>query len=225
MNFLQSNRKKEYPLRYQIWINIIKKLISENLCSYDKILDIGCGSGDFKTELGKTLNSDVYGIEPTSEWVNEDDLIFWGYSHKTPFKDSEFDFIILISVFEHIQPKLRKKSIKEIRRILKPGGLLFIQMPNPKNPIEFHTRLPFVGFLPRKVQIKYVKVFRKRGLGFWSISLKKCLKYTNNNNFKVLIKRNYRYPRNILPISVRKFYFVTRIIPMGSYALLRKNND
>lgn len=98
-------------------------------------------------------------------------------------------------------------------------------MPNPKGPIEFHTRLPFVGFLPRKVQIKYVKLFRRRGLGFWSISLRECLKYTNNNNFKVLIKRNYRYPKSIIPISVRKFYFITKIMPMGSYALLSKMNE
>jgi SAM-dependent methyltransferase len=44
-----------------------------------------------------------------------------------PAKDSSFDFVITQEVLEHVESPL--KGIKEIHRVLKPGGLAYIQLP------------------------------------------------------------------------------------------------
>lgn len=218
---LQSNAN-QYLSRYLTWINIIGEYTKRYSISKEKILDIGCATGKFKLLLGKHLEARIIGVDPNKNWVNTKKLIYHGYCHKTPFEKQSFDFILLMSVFEHIHPNLRKSSIEEILRILKPNGFLFVQMPNPKFPLEFHTRLPLLGYLPRKVQFKYAQLVRNRGLGFWSISLDDSLKYVVGSMFTILDKREYRYPKQVFPKVVRRFYFLTRFFHMGSYAILRK---
>ncbi len=45
---------------------------------------------------------------------------------KFPFRDAEFDFVFLISVFTHMLPNAVENYINEISRVLKPGGTAFI---------------------------------------------------------------------------------------------------
>ena len=220
-----QTRISEYNLRYQFWCNIFEKILFIKNLEDKRLLDIGCATGDFKNFIQNKFDfkkSNVIGIEPQKKYESVKKQIYQGYCHNIPFRDNSFDYGLLISVFEHIPLELRIKSINEIYRVLKKGGKLFIQMPNPKFPIEFHTRLPLVGFFPQNIQKIYVKVFKKRGLGFYSIKLDKSIKIAEKIGFKIKIKKKYSYPLEILPSSLRKFHFLTKIFHMGQYALLEK---
>ena len=100
-------------------------------------------------------------------------------SRKIPFADKEFDFVFCNSVIEHVTiPKnevwqldssaeFKKKSLlvqqhfaSEIERI---GKSYFVQTPNRYFFIEHHSWLPFVQFIPRKQQIKFLQFTNK----FW----------------------------------------------------------
>lgn len=97
-----------------------------------KVLDIGCGPGHDLHDLqpfGK-----LHGLDPSLaalEWCEREysgaqQLVCAG-GENLPFQSKTFDLIIMFDVLEHI--KEDEASLKECRRILKPGGLLVITVP------------------------------------------------------------------------------------------------
>ena len=57
----------------------------------------------------------------------------------TPFRDQEFDGVVIIDFLEHIQEDAR--FIEEIDRILKPGGILILNVPHRKDSLLRRLRL------------------------------------------------------------------------------------
>ncbi len=95
-------------------------------------LDIGCGRGHMLKKLKKN-NWECYGTEISetlSQSLIRDGLkIFNSIDIKScDFPSNHFDVVTLFHVFEHLQNPV--DTLKEIGRILKPGGLLFIEIPN-----------------------------------------------------------------------------------------------
>lgn len=94
-----------------------------------KVLDIGCGIGEF---LGLYRNS--VGIDTNKYCVNYCkekgfDAVL-GNVEKIPFKNGTFNGVICSHVFEHL---LRPdKAISEMRRVLKKRGKLIITVPDEK---------------------------------------------------------------------------------------------
>lgn len=101
-----------------------------------KILDLGCGSGRHVVFLSKN-GFDVYGIDAapaglkmTKDWLKEENLkanlklasIF----EKLPYKDNFFDAIVAVQAGGHNRIGKIRKLIKELNRVLKPKGLLFM---------------------------------------------------------------------------------------------------
>ena len=97
-----------------------------NIKEGSKILDNGCGRGDFLKGF-KHCGMDVYGtdIEEACEGVYsginlEEDTL--------PFSDDFFDVVFSKSVIEHIHKP--EKYINEMYRVLKPGGRIIIMVPD-----------------------------------------------------------------------------------------------
>jgi SAM-dependent methyltransferase len=64
-----------------------------------------------------------------------------------PFGDKSFDIVWSNAVLEHVGEREEQlKFLKEIKRTAKHG---FITTPNRHFPVEIHTRLPFVHWLPK----------------------------------------------------------------------------
>ena len=54
---------------------------------------------------------------------------------KTVYSPRSFDFIVVSAVLHHVPPDDRSSVIAEIKRILKPGGIVIIFEHNPRNPV------------------------------------------------------------------------------------------
>jgi predicted SAM-dependent methyltransferase len=73
-----------------------------------------------------------------------------GFADQIPFDNETSDVVVtLISVYEHLLPRQRLASLKEINRVLKGKGILARQIPNMYFPIEVHSTLPFQSYLPK----------------------------------------------------------------------------
>lgn len=96
-----------------------------------KMLDIGCGVGDFLVYLQKQ-GWEVQGVEP-SEAAKKIAETRLGFLPKSPleyasFPDQSFDVITMWHVLEHVDDLHFQTS--ELVRLLKPGGRLIIALPN-----------------------------------------------------------------------------------------------
>lgn len=84
----------------------------------EKVLDVGCGYGfyvDFLTNLG--FNS--YGVDFVKEFIqnaaeNKKGKFVLGSAEKLPFKDKQFDTVILFNILEHGDDK---KILQEAKRV------------------------------------------------------------------------------------------------------------
>jgi SAM-dependent methyltransferase len=107
------------------------------------MLDIGAGCGEALVAAGH-VGWDSAGIEPSEEFVRLGRERFGveitqGYLEDVRFEDESFDLILFAGVLEHVYEPL--KLIKEARRLLRPGGLVYIDVPNEGSLFNAVSRL------------------------------------------------------------------------------------
>lgn len=116
----------------------IKNALNKNgvdINDLESILDFGCGCGRVIRNWKKLKKTQLYGVDKNPL------LILWckktldfaefkinKLSSRLDYNDNKFDFIYAISVFTHFSEKLQNFYIKELKRVLKPGGILLITM-------------------------------------------------------------------------------------------------
>ena len=98
---------------------------------HGRLLDIGCGVGDFLLQV-KKKNWEILGIEPSDDAkaIAKDRLGIMPLlpSESCSLPDQTFDVITMWHVLEHVDDL--KTQTKELMRLLKPGGRLIIALPN-----------------------------------------------------------------------------------------------
>ena len=118
--------------------NIIEGLELKN---GDKILDVGCGDGYYLhllSNLGLNLklvgtDDDELGLKKAKTNLNKNiKLVQADLMKNLPFKHSLFDKIVMSEVAEHLLNDL--KGLREVNRVLKPGGILVLTVPNHNYP-------------------------------------------------------------------------------------------
>lgn len=98
------------------------------------LLDVGCGSGEFLHTM-RAKGWEVKGVEPSSYGAAEGRSagldIFNGTLHQAQFTDATFDYVRSNHSFEHVTNPV--EVIAEMYRILKPGGTMFMGIPNSES--------------------------------------------------------------------------------------------
>lgn len=96
------------------------------------ILDVGCGTGWFCKVLKESYpNSEILGIDINDGRKFKDFDFHIADITKIPFKNEKFDGVACKAVLEHIPNSL--SAIKEMNRILKKNGKIFISVPDSKD--------------------------------------------------------------------------------------------
>ncbi|MGZ8193676.1 MAG: class I SAM-dependent methyltransferase [Methylobacter sp.] len=144
----------------------IAALLSEMIDIKNKVmLDIGTGSGYIAHYLANEVGprGKVYSID-----VEDKRQIHNGYEFKQvkgtllPFENESIDIIISNHVIEHVGDKaLQLEHLKEIYRVLKPLGCVYLAVPNKWTLIEPHFKLFFLSWLPHCLAHRYVKLMNK----------------------------------------------------------------
>ena len=176
--------------------NLIKKF---NLKKNSKILDLGCGRGEFL--LGFiNCGLDGYGIDQSdqaSNLVQNKRLKKGSIDKKLPYLDNSFDIVFSKSVIEHFY--YPEKIFSEIYRILKPGGFIITMTPDWKYNVEefyedFTHRTPFT-----KISLSDIHQI----VGFKDIKVERFIQLPFFWHFKMLIFIT-TIIRNIMPTYFKK---------------------
>lgn len=135
------------------------------LQTHTDILDFGAGPG--------RLIHPMVGLHPTARFVGSDidaEAISWAQSYlgdvaefrvndpepPLPFADESFDLIYSISIFTHLPEHMQWGMLSELRRVLRPGGVL---LTTKLNPVAYD--------LPAGVKAEGVA----RGFAYWGDSM------------------------------------------------------
>lgn len=162
---------------YQIRKNVYNSLVENNGHFYGKILDIGCGIMPYKsTILSNTKVTQYIGLdlEHSSYYADiKPDLLWDGKT--IPLVDNSIDCVIATEVLEHCySPEL---LLKEVFRVLKPGGLLFCTVPFiwhlHEVPYDEYRYTPF-SLEKKLIESGYTGVIIKP-LGGWDSALGQLL--------------------------------------------------
>ena len=142
------------------------------------ILENGCGVGMYIEHL-VPLGGAVYGLEYDFERATEagvnSEYILNAACERLPLPTESFDLILSHEVIEHVQDD--HAAVREMVRVLKPGGRIVLFCPNRGYPFETHgiywkgkyyfgNKL-FINYLPRTLRDRFaphVRVYTRRDL-------------------------------------------------------------
>jgi SAM-dependent methyltransferase len=147
---------------------------------------------------------------------------------KLPFIESKFDMISLFSVIEHVTNQ--RALMQEVFRVLKPQGILIVQIPNRLFPVELHSGIPFLLFLPKNIRKLILNSIGYGEMGGINIpSLKSLLSLVDEveTGTQITIKK-VKYSPLTIPPKLRVIYTlfsklgVLDFIPLGYIFLVKK---
>jgi SAM-dependent methyltransferase len=133
-----------------------------------RVLDVGCQTGALTCVLAER-GAVVTGIEP-EDWVLEAGRLRaqgWGVSatfrtavgESLPFDDRSFDVVSFVDVIEHCRDA--DACLREIARVLAPGGIAYVYGPNRFSPHWFksdpHYGLAVASVLSHSLGKRYVE--------------------------------------------------------------------
>jgi SAM-dependent methyltransferase len=139
------------------------------------ILDYGCGRGEV-VEQGRELGSNIYGAEvfyeggSTRKHIEQKGLlgnvVVEIRDDHIPFPDGFFSLVVCNQVLEHVQNL--DIALKEIHRILKPGGFFLSLFPSKDVIQEGHVGIPFIHWFSKgsRIRLYYATALRAIGLGY-----------------------------------------------------------
>ena len=101
-----------------------------------RLLDVGCGTGRFLREVKTNYpRLHVAGLDLSPHYlaVARRELAPWsrvrfveGAAEAMPFADGEFDVVTSVYLFHELPPRIRRKAVAEVRRVLRPGGTVIM---------------------------------------------------------------------------------------------------
>jgi 2-polyprenyl-3-methyl-5-hydroxy-6-metoxy-1,4-benzoquinol methylase len=220
------------------------------------VLDTGCGTAGLLIALSKLGAAELVGIEidtnvfrlagartrtlPNIRIIQADAQI-------AALEKQSFDIVISHHVIEHVDR--HERYIQALCQLVKPGAILFIACPNRLWPIEAHSNLPLIHYLPRSVAKKIGRrlesaamlpaQLRDRGRtstlyesDFTYFRLKRLLK---RNRFEIL---EFNDPRDFMtsvsvgalvnivakcPVGLQQYF--AKLFSKDLYAVCRRTSD
>ena len=120
------------------------------------ILSTGCGFGGTLMAYTDQGSKMAVGVEVDPDYVRlagirirsqrRARIVCYDGDH-LPFADASFDIVDSVHVIEHVTNP--KTYLDEIRRVMRPGAVCYVEFPNRAFPFEQHSKVPLINWLPK----------------------------------------------------------------------------
>lgn len=196
--YLLQKTKQDYNViaeefsrtRWDVWaeFSFFRNYVKDG----DSILDIGCGNGRL-LQLFEGKNIDYLGLDNSEKLIAiakekyPSNKFLVAEALHLPFPADSFDKVFLIAVLHHIpSAELRQQALREIKRILKLDGLLFLTV------WDIHRKEAIIPLL----KYAFLKLIRKSRLDFkdvfipWGKNLQRYYHFFTRSEVTKLIKHS-----------------------------------
>lgn len=175
---LSDNDKYYWGYMYDLGVSTIVPLLIEKgiFKNGDKVAEIGSAEGGVLHALAEAGASEAIGTDiaieriKTGEYITQIAGLDVKYSthdiiNEEPFPEwhDRYDLVILRDVIEHLDSAYI--ALANIRKIMKPGGFLYVTFPSYYSPFGGHqhtlagnfiTKLPYLHYLPKNLFAKAI---------------------------------------------------------------------
>lgn len=171
----------EYARGFYV-LSVLEKYVPDFSARGARVLDIGCGDAGVIIAFAEA-GAEVAGLELDEKSLKRAAVragehrvsatLAKGVAEALPFPDGSFDLVILDNVLEHVTD--RPGTLREIRRVLRADGLLYMVTPKPFSLYSLwndpHYDLAGLVLLPRRLQILYFEKLRGGGEGTYDVGV------------------------------------------------------
>jgi demethylmenaquinone methyltransferase / 2-methoxy-6-polyprenyl-1,4-benzoquinol methylase len=130
---------------------------------HEKIMDLACGTGTLTQKLARLQGAKITGLDPSANMLSvakkrlgtrENVILKEGYAESLPFSEDSFQVVTVSYGIRNFAEM--ETSLQEIRRVLEPGGHLFVlefspeRGNSPGNVLKkfyMHKLLPRIGWI------------------------------------------------------------------------------
>ena len=116
---------------------VLRVLKTTGIRGDEAALDLGCGTGSLVNEIKSQFpRMAVTGMDPDRKMLQLAEKkikktgaeieLRHGFAQKLPFPDASFDIVTSTMVFHHLPGEVKVAAMKEVRRVLMPGGFFLL---------------------------------------------------------------------------------------------------
>lgn len=148
-------KSKNYNLKYFKERDYLDPIIASSILAFARknrlknILDVGCSTGKL-VEYLNISNLRATGVDNSKIAVSiarkKTGSIQLCSATQLPFQKNTFDLVTCISTIEHLNKTEVKKFLNGAKRVLKPGGFVFIVTPNFASPLRLLQGQSWFGY-------------------------------------------------------------------------------
>lgn len=129
-----------------------------------EVVDVGCSQGFIADELAGAgaaatygVDIDVPGLAVAQSRFGERVRFVCAAGESLPLADASVDVVVFNHIYEHVVDP--DAVVADIKRVLRPDGVLYLGLGNRLGVVEPHYRLPFLSYLPQGAADRYLRAF------------------------------------------------------------------
>lgn len=149
-------RSGEYRRERAEKSRVISAVFGPEIEAADRVADLGTGTGLMAAALEARHGTPVLGFDLQTSFVERRRRTAAGDALRLPLPDASFDAVLCNHLYEHVPD--RPRLFREIGRILRPGGSVYVAAGNRWAVVEPHYRLPLLSWLPRPLADRYLRL-------------------------------------------------------------------